>query len=121
MPKTPTPITERLNNTRLIEVVAADLGVSKDTASAAVMATFNAVARAVASGHSVAITNFGTWLPYDTPARTAVNPQTGEPISIPGHQKMRFRVSPNLADAVRRKDRAATIRKAPKGSRTAKG
>lgn len=119
-PKRPTPITERLTTTKLIAVVAADLG-TKPTGQASVhdtvMATFDTIARAAASGHDVAVTNFGTWLSLRVKRRTARNPQNDEPITVAAHQKVRFRVSPQLADMVRRRDRKASIRKAPKGTK----
>ncbi|MFJ4365111.1 HU family DNA-binding protein [Streptomyces chartreusis] len=115
----PTPIKNRLTTTGLIDVVAADLGVPPEQAHDAVMAVFSAITRANAGGHDVAITNFGTFLSYRTKAQKARNPQTGEAFTTRAHQKVRFRVSPALAGAVRRRDRKATIRKAPKGTRTA--
>ncbi|MFJ2719422.1 HU family DNA-binding protein [Streptomyces sp. NPDC087437] len=117
--KRPTPITERLTTTKLIDVVAADLDIPTAEAREAVMATFGAIARAAASGHDVAITNFGTWRSYRVKRRTSRNPQNGEPVIVPAHQKVSFRVGPALADAVRRRDRKASIGKAPKGTKTA--
>lgn len=119
MKKKPTPITARLTTTRLIEVVAADLGTTPKDAHEMVMTVFSAIARANASGHDVAITNFGTFVSHRVKRGRRRNPQTGEAFTAPAHQKVRFRVSPQLADAVRRRDRKVTIRKAPKGSRTA--
>ncbi|WDO09912.1 HU family DNA-binding protein [Streptomyces murinus] len=116
--KKPTPIEGRLNTTRLIEVVAADCDIPLPKAQEIVMATFDAIARAAASGHDVAVVNFGTWLSYRAAPRTARNPQHGTPVAVPAHQKVRFRVSPQLADAVRRGDLEATIRKAPRGSKS---
>ncbi|MFD1656949.1 HU family DNA-binding protein [Streptomyces caeni] len=109
------PITERLTTTTLIDVVAADLGIPTDQARAAVTATFDAIARATASGHDVAVTNFGTWISYRTKQRKARDPRNGEQVMVAAHQKVRFRVSPHLADAVRRRDRKASVRKAPSG------
>ncbi|MFJ9114437.1 HU family DNA-binding protein [Streptomyces sp. NPDC102394] len=119
MKRKPTRITQRLTTTTLIDVVAADLG-TKPTGQApvhdTVMATFDAIARANASGHDVAVTNFGTWFSYRAKAVTRRNPQNDEPIPVPAHQAVRFRVSPTLAELVRRRDRNASIRKAPKGA-----
>lgn len=114
--KRPIPITERLTTTSLIAIVAADCDISPELAHTTVMATFDAIARAGASGHDVAITNFGTWISYRTARRNARDPRTDEPMIVAPHQKVRFRVSPTLADAVRRRDRKASIRKAPKGT-----
>ncbi|MGW4889632.1 HU family DNA-binding protein [Streptomyces murinus] len=114
----PTPIDDRLTTTGLIEVVAADCDIPLPKAQEIVMATFDVIARAAASGHDVAVTNFGTWLSYPAAPRTARDPQNGTPVLVPAQQKIRFRVSPQLLDAVRRGDPKATIRKAPKGSKT---
>jgi nucleoid DNA-binding protein len=115
--KKPTPITARMTTTRLIEVVAEDLGTTPGKVRDTVLATFDVIARASASGHDVAVTNFGTWVAYRAKARKARNPQTGETVPVAAHRAVRFRVGPHLADAVRRRDRKVTIRKAPKGSK----
>lgn len=115
MKKKPTPITERLSTTGLIAVVAADLGTSPAAVRDTVMATFDAIARASASGHDVAITNFVTFISRRTKKTLRHNPGTGEMFTSPAHQTVRVRVSNHLADAVRRKDRRVSIRKAPKG------
>lgn len=120
MKKKPTPIKARLTTTRLIEIVAADLDTSPDAVRETVMTTFDVIARAASSGHDVAVTNFGTWVSYTKKRRKARNPQNDEPVIVPMHRAVRFRVGPSLADAVRRKDRQANIRKAPKGTGVAK-
>ncbi|MET9081400.1 HU family DNA-binding protein [Streptomyces sp. NPDC004237] len=112
-----TPITKRLTTATLIGVVAEDLGVTPDDVRETVMTTFDAMARAVASGHDVAITNFVTLRSHAVPRHTARNPQTSELMTVPTHRVVRLRVSDHLADAVRRRVRTVTIRKAPKGSK----
>jgi nucleoid DNA-binding protein len=115
--KKPTPIEARVTTTRLIEIVAADMGSTPDAVRDTVMTTFDAIARANASGHDVAITNFVTFVAHRLKRAQRRNPQTGEMFTSPAHQVVRFRVSDHLADAVRRHDRKVTIRKAPKGSK----
>lgn len=117
--KKPSPIKNRLTTTTLIDVVAADLDTSSAAVRDTVLATFDAIARANASGHDVAITNFVTFVSHRVKRTRRRNPQTGEPVTVPAHQAVKFRVSDHLADAVRRRDRTVTIRKAPKGSRKA--
>lgn len=116
--KKPVRITAPLTTTGLIDVVAEDLGISEAQAHDAVMAVFGAITRATASGHKVAITNFGTWLPSRAKPRIARNPQTGEAVKVEAHQVVRFRVSATLAGAVRRRDRSAGIRKRPQSTKT---
>ncbi|MFJ3097389.1 HU family DNA-binding protein [Streptomyces hydrogenans] len=112
--------TARLNTVLLAEAVAAELDIPAADGRAAVQAVFDVIARAVAGGHPVAVTNFGTFLPVDQPARTRRNPQDGSPLEVPAHQDVRFRVSPGLRTTVRTADPVrATIRKRPQTARTA--
>lgn len=119
--KKPTRITGRVNTTRLIEIVAADTDARPADVRDIVMATFDAIARANASGHDVAVTNFVTFTAHRLKRAQRRNPQTGEMFTSPAHQVVRVRVSDHLADAVRRRDRQVTIRKAPKGSKVSAG
>ncbi|MFI1767476.1 HU family DNA-binding protein [Streptomyces sp. NPDC020800] len=109
--KKPARIIHRLNTTQLIDVVAADADVPVDETYRVVIATFDAIARATAGGHDVAITRFGTWISSRARRTRRRNPQTGEMFMSPAHQVVRFRVAPALADAVRRRDRSLSIRK----------
>lgn len=111
MKKKLTPITKRLTTTTLIEVVAADLGAQPADVRDTITATFDAIARANASGHDVAISRFITFRAHRVLRRTARNPKTGEPMTVPAHRVVRFRVSDYLADAVRRGDRKVSTRK----------
>ncbi|MEU8907023.1 HU family DNA-binding protein [Streptomyces mirabilis] len=116
MKKQLTRITKPLTTTSLIDVVAADVDKPAAEVHEVVMATFDAIARATASGHKVAVTNFGTWFPYRAKRRRSRNPQTGEPVMVAAHQALRFRTSDRLVELVRKRDRRASIRKLPKGS-----
>ncbi|SMF85972.1 HU family DNA-binding protein [Streptomyces sp. Amel2xC10] len=118
---TPTPITKRLTMTSPVEIVASDLDTTPDQVRDIILAAFDAIARAGASGHDVAVTNFGTWRAYRAAARLVRNPQNGGPIPVPEHNKVRFHVSPHLAAAIRRGDRNVTIRKAPSQGAKAAG
>jgi nucleoid DNA-binding protein len=116
MPRKPQPITEPLNNTRLVKVVAADLDITIADAQRNVTAVLDAVSRAVCAGHNVTITNFGTWIAYRTTRRTARNPQTGDVVTLTRHPAVKWRPSPALAAAVRGGRKTFTIHKRPKGS-----
>ncbi|MEV0691813.1 HU family DNA-binding protein [Streptomyces sp. NPDC050388] len=106
-----------LNKTRLAEAVALQLGVSNEDGIRAVEAVLNVIARTVAGGHSVTVTNFGSWIPKHRPASTRRNPQNGDPVPVPAHTRLFFRLSDRLAAAVRAQDPAAAdITKLPKGS-----
>jgi DNA-binding protein HU-beta len=108
-------ITGPLNGTRLAEAVAAEMGISRREGKRAVEAVLGIIARSVAGGHPVNVTNFGTWIPVQVDERTARNPATGEPVVVPARQELRFRQSPRLQELVREADpETATIRKYPK-------
>ncbi|MCQ9178584.1 HU family DNA-binding protein, partial [Streptomyces sp. IBSBF 2953] len=70
-------------------------------------------------GHGVSITNFVSFLPYRTKRREARNPQTGEPFTVAPHQAVRVRQSDRFIETIRTRNRTASIRKAPKGSKAA--
>lgn len=112
-------ITAPLTTSTLIDAVAAELGISRPQAHETVMVVFGIIARATAAGHKVAVTNFGTWLPHKAKRRRTRNPHTGDLMWVPAQQVLRFKVSPALADAVRRRDRHASIRKNPSRSTAA--
>ncbi|WP_367138967.1 MULTISPECIES: HU family DNA-binding protein [Streptomyces] len=108
---------DRMNKGALVEAVAKELGVGRRDADEVVTAVLDTIARATASGTTVAITNFGTWRPRIRPARKARNPQTGGTVDVPARQQLRFVVSPHLREAVAAQDPAAAVTaKQPKGS-----
>jgi DNA-binding protein HU-beta len=102
---------DRMTTTGLEEAIAAEAQLSAAQAARAVAAFRDIVTREVAAGRSVALTNFGTWLPYEWPARKMRNPQTGAAIAAPGFRSMKWRTSPRAADIVRAHDTTATTRK----------
>lgn len=105
-----------LNKTALGEAVAAELGVSLEQGHQAVAAVLNTIARTVASGHSVTVTNFGSWTPKHVAARKVRNPQTDERFVQPASTRLAFRISDHLRDVVKAQDpSAADITKRPKG------
>lgn len=111
-----------LNKTALGEAVAATLGVSIEDGHQAVAAVLDTIARTVAAGHQVAVTNFGTFVPKHVPARKAWNPATGDPILVEAGMRVHFRVSPQLQAAVKAHDPDAAVitkrhRRTPGGAR----
>ncbi|MFD4968897.1 HU family DNA-binding protein [Streptomyces sp. NPDC058424] len=102
-----------LNKAGLAEAVAAELGVSRREGRLAVDAVLNTITRALAAGHSVTITNFGSWHAVQKPERQAHNPGTGEFITVPARQEIRALISPRLRALVRAGDPSASIGKNP--------
>ena len=89
-----------MNKTELINVVAAEAGVSKKDAEAVVSATLNAITEALKSGDKVQLIGFGTFEVKDVAAREGRNPKTLEVIEIPACKKPAFSASKALKEAV---------------------
>lgn len=108
-------ITTPLNKRSLGEAVAIELDTSIEEGQRAVETVLDLIARAVAAGHPVTITNFGTWVPVQRPERAGFNFHTGEHVTVPAKQALIFRQSERLREIVAAADPAtATIRKLPK-------
>ena len=71
-----------MNKTDLVNVVAAEAGLSKKDSEAAVNATLAAIANALKNGDKVQLIGFGTFEVKDVAAREGRNPKTNEVIQI---------------------------------------
>ena len=89
-----------MNKTDLVNVVAAEAGLNKKQADAAVSATLNAITAALKAGDKVQLIGFGTFEVKATAAREGRNPKTGEAIAIPASKKPTFSASKVLKDEV---------------------
>ena len=89
-----------MNKTDLINVVAAEAGLNKKQAEAAVNATLSAVANALKDGDKVQLIGFGTFEVKEVAAREGRNPKTGEVIKIEASKKPSFTASKVLKDQV---------------------
>lgn len=72
----------KLNKSELIETIATTTGESKRVVQGVLDATIETVQKQVKKGEKVSLPGFGTWERRARSARTARNPQTGEPIKI---------------------------------------
>lgn len=105
-----------LTKTGLAAELANRMGVAQAIADEAVENIFDICAQRVAQGHSVSITNFGTFARVVRKARQARNPQTGDVLTAPERKAVRFIVSPRLAQYTNSEmPEKATIRKRSKG------
>ncbi len=50
----------------------------------------------LAKGEPVIIRGFGSFQPYQAPERQGRNLKTGEPVTIPAHRSVKFRISKDL-------------------------
>ena len=89
-----------MTKTDLVNVVAAESGLNKKAAEAAVNAVFSAITGALKDGDKVQLIGFGTFEVKDVAAREGRNPQTGETIKIAASKKPSFSASKVLKDSV---------------------
>ncbi|MCL6577666.1 HU family DNA-binding protein [Kyrpidia sp.] len=85
----------------LIAKVAEKSGLSKKDSAKAVDALFESISEALASGDKVSLTGFGVFEVRERAARTARNPQTGEPIEVPASKAPAFKAGKGLKEACR--------------------
>ncbi len=88
-----------MNKAQLIQAVAKTTG-NRAQAADAVEAALDAIVRAVTAGEVVSVTGFGSLTPEVRPARTARNPQTGEPVQVAERRVVKFRPGARFQDLV---------------------
>lgn len=89
-----------MNKSDLVAAIAEASGLTKADAGRALDATTGAISGALASGDSVAITGFGSFVVRDRAARTGRNPQTGATIQIAASKVPAFKAGKALKEAV---------------------
>ena len=88
------------SKSELVDVVAADVGLTKVAAATAVDAVLATIAKALKQGDRVQLTGFGTFETRIRKARTGRNPQTGEAIQIAASKAPVFKAGKSLKEAV---------------------
>ncbi|MGY6649938.1 HU family DNA-binding protein [Wenyingzhuangia sp. IMCC45574] len=89
-----------MNKSDLIDAIAADAGISKTAAKAALESVTNNVTSTLKEGGKVSLIGWGTWSVSKRPAREGRNPQTGATIQIAEKNIVKFKPGASLADAV---------------------
>ena len=89
-----------MNKTDLIDAIAADAGISKTAAKAALESITNNVTSTLKEGGKVSLIGWGTWSVSKRPAREGRNPQTGATIQIAEKNIVKFKPGAGLSDAV---------------------
>jgi DNA-binding protein HU-beta len=87
-----------MNNSELVDQVAASLELTKADAKKAVDAVFGAIADAAARGDEVSLNAFGKFKVKASPAREGRNPATGETIKIAASKKLTFAAAKAVKD-----------------------
>ena len=89
-----------MNKSQLIDAIAAESGLSKKDAEAALKATLNAIEGALVKNDKVVLVGFGTFETKSRKARKGRNPSTGAEIKIPASKAPVFKAGKGLKDAV---------------------
>lgn len=89
-----------MNKSDLIDVMAADAGISKVAAKAALESLTKNVTKTLKKGGKVALVGWGTWSISKRAARTGRNPQTGKEIKIAAKNVVKFKAGAGFSSAV---------------------
>lgn len=85
-----------MNKAELIDAMAADAGISKAQAKAALDSFTDNVAKALANNDRVSLVGFGSFSVSERAARDGRNPQTGEVIKIAAKKVAKFKAGADL-------------------------
>ncbi len=94
---------EVMNQGAMVEVLMDRLGAdfpSRAAATRIVKGVFSLMAESLAAGKPVRMQGFGSFETYKAAPRMGRNPQTNEPLEIPGATRVRFSAANALKDAV---------------------
>ena len=89
-----------MNKGDLIKFVAAKAEISKAKATEAVNAVFEGIEETLKKGDKAAFIGFGTFSVSKRSERKGKNPATGEEITIPATNVVKFKAGKALKDAV---------------------
>ena len=89
-----------MNKSDLIDAMAAEAGISKTAAKAALESLTGNVTDSLKKGEKVALVGWGTWSVSNRAARNGRNPQTGKAIKIAAKNVVKFKAGAGLSDAV---------------------
>ena len=90
-----------MNKSDLIDIVAAETGLSRAASKRAVDAFLQAIADGLFRGERVTVSGFGTFEVRKRKARVGRIPLTGEPVPIPEHLTPAFIAGVGLKRVVR--------------------
>ncbi len=90
-----------MNKAELIDVMAAEAGLTKADAKKALEAFINTTSKSLQEGDKVTLVGFGTFSVSDRSERKGRNPQTGSEISIAAKKVVKFKPGSELSAAVK--------------------
>lgn len=91
-----------MRKTELVQKIAENTGVALKDTGAVVSALFEIIGDEIAKGEKVQIVGFGTFETRKSSERKAMNPQTGEKMTIPAHNAPKFKAGKSLKKKVER-------------------
>ncbi len=89
-----------MSKVQLVAAIADAMGSDKKTATAALTAISDVIAREVAAGGSVTMPGLGKISCRERPERQVRNPATGETMSKPADKMVKFSIAKTLKDIV---------------------
>ncbi len=93
-------MTKPMTKTQLVAALADAMGADKKTATAALDAIAEVVAREVAAGGAVTLPGLGKVVCRERPAREVRNPATGEMVKKDADKQVKFTIAKALKDSV---------------------
>lgn len=89
-----------MNKKDLIDHIAAEAGLTKTQATAALNALVKGVEDTLKKGDKVVLVGFGTFSASARPARTARNPKTGATVNVEARNVVKFKSGKDLENAI---------------------
>lgn len=83
---------------KMVEKLSSDLSLPKTRVEGMLDSLINCIADTLEADGEVSLSRIGKFRVTERSARTGRNPRTGEPISIPAKQSVRFSASKTLKD-----------------------
>lgn len=84
----------------LVAHMADQAGITKRSAQVALEAVLDQLSMTLEEEGHFVLTGVGTFEVVKRPKRIARNPQTGEPVTVPAHNAVRFKAAKALKEAV---------------------
>ena len=89
-----------MNKADLVDFVAGESGLTKKDTRAVIGTVMDGIKAGLAADGKVTLVGFGTFSTVHREARTARNPQTGEPVDVPAKNVVKFKASKALKETV---------------------
>ena len=90
-----------MTKVELVAKMAIDANISKAAAEKALNSFTGNVTDTLKKGEKITLTGFGTFSVVERKARKGRNPQTGDDITIPATNVVKFKTGKNLKDTVK--------------------